>query len=86
MTPRKIEGPCIHIEGARQHNLKNVNVDIPRDKLVVVCGPSGSGKSTLAFDIVYAEGLWWTRLKDSLRPFPWNSRPPRTTPVPPWAR
>ena len=47
---------AIHIEGARQHNLKNLTLDIPRDKLVVVCGPSGSGKSTLAFDIVYAEG------------------------------
>lgn len=47
---------CIHIEGARQHNLKNLDLDIPRDRLVVVCGPSGSGKSTLAFDIVYAEG------------------------------
>lgn len=46
----------IHIEGARQHNLKNISLDIPRDELVVVCGPSGSGKSTLAFDIVYAEG------------------------------
>ena len=46
----------IHIEGAREHNLKNLTLDIPRDKLVVVCGPSGSGKSTLAFDIVYAEG------------------------------
>jgi len=46
----------IHIEGARHHNLKNLTLDIPRDKLVVVCGPSGSGKSTLAFDIVYAEG------------------------------
>jgi excinuclease ABC subunit A len=46
----------IHIQGARQHNLKNLNLDIPRDQLVVVCGPSGSGKSTLAFDIVYAEG------------------------------
>jgi excinuclease ABC subunit A len=46
----------IHIENARQHNLKNVSLDIPRDELVVVCGPSGSGKSTLAFDIVYAEG------------------------------
>lgn len=48
--------PVIHIEKARQHNLKNINIDIPRDELVVVCGPSGSGKSTLAFDIVYAEG------------------------------
>ncbi|WP_243359004.1 excinuclease ABC subunit UvrA [Fundidesulfovibrio terrae] len=46
----------IRIEGARQHNLKNLTLDIPRDELVVVCGPSGSGKSTLAFDIVYAEG------------------------------
>ena len=46
----------INITGARQHNLKNLNLTIPRDKLVVVCGPSGSGKSTLAFDIVYAEG------------------------------
>ncbi|MFZ5425945.1 MAG: excinuclease ABC subunit UvrA [Thermodesulfobacteriota bacterium] len=48
--------PVIRIEGARQHNLKNISLDIPRDQLVVVCGPSGSGKSTLAFDIVYAEG------------------------------
>lgn len=48
--------PVIHIENARQHNLKNISLDIPRDELVVLCGPSGSGKSTLAFDIVYAEG------------------------------
>ncbi len=48
--------PFIHIRGARRHNLRNVDVDIPRERLVVVCGPSGSGKSTLAFDIVYAEG------------------------------
>lgn len=47
---------CIHIEGARQHNLKNLDLDIPRNELVVVCGPSGSGKSTLAFDLIYAEG------------------------------
>ncbi len=47
---------CIHIEGAREHNLKNISLDIPREKLVVICGPSGSGKSTLAFDLVYAEG------------------------------
>ncbi|WP_319582319.1 excinuclease ABC subunit UvrA [uncultured Pseudodesulfovibrio sp.] len=50
------DSKSIHIEGARHHNLKDLTLDIPREKLVVVCGPSGSGKSTLAFDIVYAEG------------------------------
>ena len=44
------------IRGVRAHNLKNINVDIPRDKLVVVTGLSGSGKSSLAFDTIYAEG------------------------------
>ena len=46
----------INIRGAREHNLKNVDVDIPRDKLVVITGLSGSGKSSLAFDTIYAEG------------------------------
>lgn len=44
------------VKGAREHNLKNINVEIPRDKLVVITGLSGSGKSSLAFDTIYAEG------------------------------
>ncbi|MCE5282705.1 MAG: excinuclease ABC subunit UvrA [Deltaproteobacteria bacterium] len=46
----------IRIKGAAQHNLKNINLDIPRDRLVVITGVSGSGKSSLAFDTIYAEG------------------------------
>ena len=46
----------IEVRGAREHNLKNVDVDIPRDQLVVITGLSGSGKSCLAFDTIYAEG------------------------------
>ncbi|MBQ6737903.1 MAG: excinuclease ABC subunit UvrA, partial [Synergistaceae bacterium] len=46
----------ISIKGAREHNLKNINIDIPRNKLIVITGPSGSGKSSLAFDTLYAEG------------------------------
>ena len=64
------------IRGARAHNLKNVNVEIPRDKLVVVTGLSGSGKSSLAFDTIYAEGQ--RRYVESLsayaRIFPRNMR------------
>src|SRR5678809_1021154 len=44
------------VRGARQHNLKNVSLELPRDRLVVITGPSGSGKSSLAFDTIYAEG------------------------------
>src|SRR6187200_790727 len=46
----------IIIRGARQHNLKNINIEIPKNQLIVITGLSGSGKSTLAFDTIYAEG------------------------------
>ena len=46
----------IHIQGARTHNLKNIDLDLPRDRLIVITGLSGSGKSSLAFDTIYAEG------------------------------
>src|SRR5258705_12293661 len=46
----------ISVRGAREHNLKNVDVEIPRDRLVVMTGLSGSGKSSVAFDTIYAEG------------------------------
>src|SRR4030095_11353211 len=46
----------IVVRGAREHNLKNINLEIPRDQLVVITGLSGSGKSSLAFDTIYAEG------------------------------
>ena len=46
----------IRIRGAREHNLKNINIDIPRNEFVVLTGLSGSGKSSLAFDTIYAEG------------------------------
>ena len=52
----KIMNNEIKIRGARTHNLKNINLDIPREKLVVLTGLSGSGKSSLAFDTLYAEG------------------------------
>ncbi|MGB7879746.1 MAG: excinuclease ABC subunit UvrA, partial [Ilumatobacteraceae bacterium] len=61
-TPRKrsakakVDEPQIVVRGAREHNLKNVNVELPRDKLIVFTGLSGSGKSSLAFDTIYAEG------------------------------
>ncbi|MDH3202002.1 MAG: excinuclease ABC subunit UvrA [Myxococcales bacterium] len=57
----------IKIVGAREHNLKNVNVQIPRDQLVVLTGPSGSGKSTLAFDVLFAEGQ--RRYLETLSPY-----------------
>ena len=50
------EQRTISVRGAREHNLMDVNIDMPRDKLVVITGLSGSGKSSLAFDTIYAEG------------------------------
>ena len=50
------ESKYIEIKGAREHNLKNVNISIPKNQLTVITGLSGSGKSSLAFDTIYAEG------------------------------
>ena len=60
-------GPAITLHGAREHNLKNIDVTIPKNDIVVVTGLSGSGKSTLAFDIVFAEGQ--RRFLDSMSPY-----------------
>lgn len=57
----------LRIRGAREHNLKNININIPKNKLVVITGLSGSGKSTLAFDTIYAEGQ--RRYVESLSPY-----------------
>src|SRR5512144_1276996 len=51
-----VDAPMIRVRGAREHNLKNIDVDLPRNQLVVITGLSGSGKSSLAFDTIYAEG------------------------------
>ncbi|CAN5646658.1 excinuclease ABC subunit UvrA [soil metagenome] len=58
---------AITIHGAREHNLKNISIDIPRDKMVIITGLSGSGKSTVAFDILFAEGQ--RRFLDSMSPY-----------------
>ena len=54
--PRSIEATQIRIRGARTHNLKNIDLDIPRNQLVVITGLSGSGKSSLAFDTLVCRG------------------------------
>ena len=65
--PRPMPADTIKITGARQHNLKNISIEIPRNKLVVFSGMSGSGKSSLAFNTLYAEGQ---------RPFTSRACPP----------
>jgi excinuclease ABC subunit A len=62
-----VEDTAIHVRGAREHNLENVSVDLPRQGLVVVTGPSGSGKSTLTFDVVHAEAQ--RRYLETLSPY-----------------
>lgn len=57
----------IKIRGAKEHNLKNINLDIPKNRLVLFIGLSGSGKSTLAFDTLYAEGQRRYRITLKLR-------------------
>ena len=76
------------IRGAREHNLKNVDLTVPRDKLVVFTGLSGSGKSSLAFDTIYAEGQ--RRYVESLSSYARQflgqmGKPPAAIPAPPSA-
>ena len=65
--PREDRNGAIHVHGAREHNLKNIDLKIPREQLVVITGLSGSGKSTVAFDILFAEGQ--RRFLDSMSPY-----------------
>lgn len=68
----------IHVKGARVHNLKNIEVQIPHNELVVITGLSGSGKSTLAFDTIFAEGSGV--MSKACRPMPGSSSARSTSP------
>src|SRR5262245_26383284 len=66
-APKAAARTTVAVQGARVHNLKNISLEIPRDRLVVVTGLSGSGKPSLAFDTIYAEGQ--RRYMESLSSF-----------------
>ena len=74
MEYRPVAAPAIEIRHAREHNLKNVSLQIPRDQFTVITGLSGSGKSTLAFDIVFGEGQ--RRYLESLNAYARSSSAP----------
>ncbi len=74
--PAPSPATTIAVQGARVHNLKNISVEIPRDRLIVVTGLSGSGKSSLAFDTIYAEGQ--RRYMESLSSYAPNGSWPRS--------
>jgi len=67
MSPNQTSNAFVSVRGARQHNLKNIDVDIPRNALVVFTGVSGSGKSSLAFSTLYAEAQ--RRFLESVAPY-----------------
>src|SRR5260370_23868278 len=90
-NPTAESNEAITIYGAREHNLKNLSLSIPRNRFVVVTGVSGSGKSTLAFDLLFAEGQ--RRFPDSIKPYspPFVPQPfppdfDLITPLPPTVR
>jgi hypothetical protein len=67
IDPTSADNGCVRVRGAREHNLQNVDIDIPRDALVVFTGVSGSGKSSLAFGTIYAEAQ--RRYFESVAPY-----------------
>ncbi len=78
VTPLPPTDPVVHVRGAKVHNLRDIDIDVPRDQLTVVTGLSGSGKSSLAFDVVFAEGQ--RRFLDCLSPYARQYLPPVVRP------